>query len=191
MQTLRLLSTKSKVEEAKILIADLTRKKELIYTGPMNSMVRSLQVTSASAAIGTAVGSPLFLHYFTHDWGFGSQLLFTLAVSGAAGLQCLLSNRILSRYVAQICQLIPDSHSVVQPQTATEQADRYEFVTYDLLGRPKKRIFSPTQLEADRRGEWTPLGSSRAQPYLLVEPRSRQTGKFQDLARAIERDEEL
>lgn len=65
--------------EAKVMIADLTRSREVVYTGPVNSMVRRLQVSLSATAAGTLVGSPVLLHYLTSSsWGFGSQLFFAL-----------------------------------------------------------------------------------------------------------------
>ena len=76
--------------EAKVMIADLTRSREVVYTGPVNSMVRRLQVGLSATAAGTLASSPVLLHYLTSSsWGFGSQLFFALGGTRSALHLCL------------------------------------------------------------------------------------------------------
>lgn len=58
------------------MIADLTNTKQLVYTGPVNSLMRKLQISLTATTVGSFVGSPLLLHYFTSGWTWTSQLFF-------------------------------------------------------------------------------------------------------------------
>jgi len=58
------------------MIADLTKTKQLIYTGPVNSLMRKLQISLSATTVASFVGSPLLLHYFTSGWPWTSQLFF-------------------------------------------------------------------------------------------------------------------
>jgi len=75
----RSLFTKSKEDAAKVLIADLSSTRELLYTGPVNSLVRRLQLSLTTGALGSALGAPLLLHYLTSGWAFGSQTFYCLS----------------------------------------------------------------------------------------------------------------
>jgi hypothetical protein len=64
---------------AKIMVADLHQSKELVYTGPVNSLIRRLQLALTTTAVGSVVAGPLLLHYLTQGWSLGSQTFFCLS----------------------------------------------------------------------------------------------------------------
>ena len=183
---------------AKILISDMTCTKELIYTGPVNSLIRRLQLSLTSTALGSAVGAPLLLHYFTNGWSFSSQTFFTLSgrqlpsveyiklclVAGTAMLQSWMGHRLLGRYVAHVHRLVPSAQSLTEAEAPPQLAERIELVSYDWFGRQQKRVLSPSALEAEGKGAWTPMGQTR--PYLLFHGNGKQTDYFRKLASSIE-----
>ncbi len=167
--------------DAKILVADLSNMKELIYTGPLNSMVRRLQISLTATTVGTVVSSPLLLHYFTSGWHFASQTFFCLMIGGASALHTLIGQRILGRYVFNVYRLIPEHKSLT---TADNEEMRLEISTIDPFGRPKRKVVSPDQIGADETGRWLVSGETRA--YLIQTKIKGNSDYFRQLSDKVE-----
>lgn len=139
---------------------------------------------------------PLALKPSSHSQVYDSKASFIYdLVAGASFLHSWLGHRLLGRYVAHVYRLVPDTESLTEPnadagETESIEHDRIQLVTYDLLGRPRKRTLSPLMLEAgETKGTWMPIGSSHTRPYLLFHGHGKQTDYFRRLTSTIEHDQ--
>ena len=150
------------------MIADLTKSKQLIYSGPVNSLMRRVQLSLTATAVGSFVGSPILLHYFTSGWSFGSQLFFICSMGGFSLAQAMIGHSQVKKYVMQMYRLMPDSQSLITEDKVGTGADRIELVTLDLFGRSRRRIVPVSMLgtSPDHPDHWT-LGSSGSRRELF------------------------
>lgn len=156
-------------------LADLAKPRQLIYTGPCNAFIQRLKIASVGSTVATVVGSPVLLHYLgSSSWSFGTNLFILTALTGTSMAQALIADRLLNRYVLHAYRLIPDK-AVPEPAEIEEESpqdDRLEFVTMDLLGRPKRQIFSACQLEPamDPVGSLSVIGGPHRSFVMLLGP---------------------
>jgi hypothetical protein len=165
----------------RVYLKDLSATRQLIYTGPFNPFIQRLKMATVGSAAAAIVGSPILLHYLaapTTSWTM--SLLYFLSVSGASVAQAALAHGLLKRYVLHAYRLVPGEPS---PADEVSEDDHLELVTLDVLGRPRRLIYSASQLEpsADAVGAIAPLGGANQKSFVMLLKQPPTEGYFDQL----------